>query len=78
MEVPYAGGYITRHYGHRTGRHSLQIEINTLYCTSNRRYSRHAIREVTDYGSVDITSWASMASVMATNNVMRTGFYLYA
>ena len=65
---PYAGGYITRHYGHRTGRHySLQIEINrALYCTNNHRYSPHAIREITGLLEALISHLeASMASVMA-------------
>ncbi|MBI3453445.1 MAG: N-formylglutamate amidohydrolase [Rhodospirillales bacterium] len=35
---PYAGGFVTRHYGHpREGRHALQIEINrALYMDETR------------------------------------------
>ena len=65
---PYAGGFITRHYGHRTGPHySLQIEINrALYCTNNHRYSPYAIRDVTGLLEALISHLeASMASVMA-------------
>ena len=47
---PYAGGYITRHYGHLHGpAHSLQIEINRrLYCTKTHHISPSAIAEITD------------------------------
>jgi len=47
---PYAGGYITRHYGHLQGpSHSLQIEINRrLYCTKTHHISPSAIAEITD------------------------------
>lgn len=46
---PYAGGYITRHYGHIHGpTHSLQIEINRrLYCTKTSHISPSAIANIT-------------------------------
>lgn len=45
---PYAGGYITRHYGNRDSTHSsLQIEVNRrLYTGANRRISRKAIASI--------------------------------
>lgn len=45
---PYAGGYITRHYGSVTSAHSaLQIEVNRrLYTGANRRISRKAIASI--------------------------------
>ena len=47
---PYAGGYITRHYGKLHGpTHSLQIEINRrIYCTKTHQYSPSAIADIAD------------------------------
>ncbi len=40
---PYAGGYITEHYGRpETGRHAIQIEINRAIYMDERSYQRHA------------------------------------
>ncbi|MFQ5784929.1 MAG: N-formylglutamate amidohydrolase [Alphaproteobacteria bacterium] len=39
--TPYAGGFITRHYGHpETGVHALQIEINRALYMDETRFSR--------------------------------------
>ena len=41
--APYAGGYITRHYGRpETGAHALQIEINRALYMDEDRYERTA------------------------------------
>ena len=38
---PYAGGFITEHYGRpREGRHALQIEVNRALYMDERRYAR--------------------------------------
>ncbi|HIP78783.1 MAG TPA: N-formylglutamate amidohydrolase, partial [Kiloniellaceae bacterium] len=43
---PYAGGFVTRHYGKpETGVHSLQIEINRqIYMDETRMERRPALR----------------------------------
>ena len=39
---PYAGGYITEHYGRPdAGRHAIQIEINRAIYMDERSYQRH-------------------------------------
>src|SRR5579884_449943 len=41
INMPYAGGFTTGHYGRpRQGRHALQIEINRALYMDERRYSR--------------------------------------
>jgi len=41
--TPYAGGYITRHYGHpESGVHALQIEINRALYMDEDHYARTA------------------------------------
>jgi N-formylglutamate deformylase len=40
---PYAGGFITEHYGNpAAGLHSIQIEINRALYMDERRYERSA------------------------------------
>src|SRR5205814_5496485 len=40
---PYAGGFITEHYGNpAAGLHSIQIEINRALYMDERRYQRNA------------------------------------
>ena len=40
---PYAGGYITEHYGRpEAGTHAIQIEINRAIYMDERTYQRHA------------------------------------
>ena len=40
---PYAGGFITEHYGNpTTGLHAIQIEINRALYMDERRYERSA------------------------------------
>jgi len=40
---PYAGGFITEHYGNpAAGLHSIQIEINRALYMDERRYQRSA------------------------------------
>jgi len=40
---PYAGGFITEHYGNpAVGLHSIQIEINRALYMDERRYERSA------------------------------------
>ena len=40
---PYAGGYITEHYGRPdAGTHAIQIEINRSIYMDERSYQRHA------------------------------------
>ena len=42
MNKPYAGGYITEHYGQPAhGQHALQIEINRTIYMDERNYERH-------------------------------------
>jgi N-formylglutamate deformylase len=39
---PYAGGYVTRHYGRpRDGVHALQIEVSRRLYMDERRIERH-------------------------------------
>ena len=41
---PYAGGFITEHYGNpAAGLHSIQIEINRALYMDERRYERSAV-----------------------------------
>jgi len=43
---PYAGGFITEHYGNpAAGLHSIQIEINRALYMDERRYERSATFE---------------------------------
>jgi N-formylglutamate deformylase len=40
---PYAGGFITEHYGNPTaGLHAIQLEINRALYMDERRYERSA------------------------------------
>jgi len=40
---PYAGGFITEHYGNpTTGLHAIQLEINRALYMDERRYERSA------------------------------------
>ena len=42
MNKPYAGGYITEHYGQPgQGQHALQIEINRTIYMDEKNYARH-------------------------------------
>ena len=42
MNKPYAGGYITEHYGQPAqGQHALQIEINRTIYMDEKNYDRH-------------------------------------
>ena len=41
---PYAGGFITEHYGNPTaGLHAIQLEINRALYMDERRYERVAV-----------------------------------
>ena len=42
---PYAGGFITEHYGNPTaGLHAIQLEINRALYMDERRYQKRADR----------------------------------
>ncbi len=63
---PYAGGYITEHYGRPdAGTHAIQIEINRAIYMDERSYHRHA-----GFGQLSETMTKLVAHLAATPDLV--------